>query len=89
MRDICNYYKRYRKYGWNRILIEIGVRPGSDYYRPFYDRLDFHSQCWHKHYCSYCDHHGKHHHPKKYKKHKHHKWDDDDDDDDDWDDDDD
>lgn len=35
MRDICNYYKRYRK--WNRVLIEIGIRPGSHYYNPFYD----------------------------------------------------
>lgn len=33
MRDICHYYKRYRK--WNRVLIEIGIRPGSDYYNPF------------------------------------------------------
>ena len=84
MRDICHYYKRYRK--WNRVLIEIGIRPGSDYYNPFYDRIDFHSRYWHKHYCSYCDHHDRYHHPKKYKRHK---WDDDDDDDDDWDDDDD
>ena len=89
MRDICHYYKRYRK--WNRVLIEIGIRPGSDYYNPFYDRIDFHSRYWHKHYCSYCDHHDRYHHPKKYKKYKRHKWDDDDDDDDDddWDDDDD
>ena len=44
MRDICHYYKRYRK--WNRVLIEIGIRPGSDYYNPFYDRIDFHSRYW-------------------------------------------
>ena len=95
IRDICHYYKRYRK--WNRVLIEIGIRPGSDYYNPFYDRVDFNSRYWHKHYCSYCDHHDRYHH-KKYKKYKRHKWDDwdddeddddDDDDDDDWDDDDD
>ena len=76
--------------GWDRVLIEIGIRPGSVYYNPFYDRVNYHSNCWHEHYCSYCDHHRKHHHKhyKKHKKHKHNKhyrWDDDDDDD--WDDD--
>ena len=92
MRDVCDYYKRYHRHGWDRVLIEIGIRPGSVYYNPFYDRVNYHSNCWHEHYCSYCDHHRKHHHKhyKKHKKHKHNKhyrWDDDDDDD--WDDDDD
>lgn len=27
MRDICHYYKRYRK--WNRVLIEIGIKTGK------------------------------------------------------------
>ena len=90
MRDVCDYYKRYHRHGWDRVLIEIGIRPGSVYYNPFYDRVNYHSNCWHEHYCSYCDHHRKHHHKhyKKHKKHKHNKhyrWDDDDDDD--WDDD--
>lgn len=90
MRDVCDYYKRYHRHGWDRVLIEIGIRPGSVYYNPFYDRVNYHSNCWHEHYCSYCDHHRKHHHEhyKKHKKHKHNKhyrWDDDDDDD--WDDD--
>ena len=102
MRDVCDYYKRYHRHGWDRVLIEIGIRPGSVYYNPFYDRVNYHSNCWHEHYCSYCDHHRKHHHKhyKKHKKHKHNKhyrWDDDDDDDwddedwdnDDWDDEDD
>ena len=88
MRDVCDYYKRYHRHGWDRVLIEIGIRPGSVYYNPFYDRVNYHSNCWHEHYCSYCDHHRKHHHKhyKKHKKHKHNKhyrWDDDDD----WDDD--
>lgn len=86
MRDVCDYYKRYHRHGWDRVLIEIGIRPGSVYYNPFYDRVNYHSNCWHEHYCSYCDHHRKHHHKhyKKHKKHKHNKhyrWDDDDDDD--------
>lgn len=90
MRDVCDYYKRYHRHGWDRVLIEIGIRPGSVYYNPFYDRVNYHSNCWHEHYCSYCDHHRKHHHKhyKKHKKHKynkHYRWDDDDDDD--WDDD--
>ena len=90
MGDVCDYYKRYHRHGWDRVLIEIGIRPGSVYYNPFYDRVNYHSNCWHEHYCSYCDHHRKHHHKhyKKHKKHKHNKhyrWDDDDDDD--WDDD--
>ena len=71
MRDVCDYYKRYHRYGWNRILVEIGIKPGSTYYNPFYDRIHYHSNCWHEHYCSYCDHHNKHHH-KHYKKHKRH-----------------
>lgn len=25
MRDVCDYYKRYHRYGWNRILVEIGI----------------------------------------------------------------
>lgn len=28
MRDVCDYYKRYHRYGWNRILVEIGIKPG-------------------------------------------------------------
>lgn len=66
MRDVCDYYKRYHRHGWDRVLIEIGIRPGSVYYNPFYDRVNYHSNCWHEHYCSYCDHHRKHHH-KHYK----------------------
>lgn len=88
MREVCDYYKRYHRNGWNRILVEIGIKPGSMYYDPFYDRIRYHSECWREHYCSYCDHHDKHHrkHYKKHKRHKHHKWHDDDDDwDDDWD----
>ena len=85
MREVCDYYKRYHRNGWNRILVEIGIKPGSMYYDPFYDRIRYHSECWREHYCSYCDHHDKHHrkHYKKHKRHKHHKWHDDDDD---WDD---
>lgn len=52
MRDVCNYYKCYRRHGWNRVLIEIGIRPGSIYYSPFDDRINYHSNCWHEHYCS-------------------------------------
>ena len=91
MRDVCNYYKRYRKHGWTRVLIKIGIRPGSIYYSPFDDRINYHSNCWHEHYCSYYDYHDRHHHHhykkhKKYKHHRHHKWYDDDWDDDDGDD---
>lgn len=90
MRDVCDYYKRYHRYGWNRILVEIGIKPGSMYYNPFYNRVHHHSDCWHEYYNSYCERHDKFHHKKhKYKKpKKHHKrhcrhYDDDDDDDDD------
>ena len=89
MRDVCDYYKRYHRYGWNRILVEIGIKPGSMYYNPFYNRVHHHSDCWHEYYNSYCERHDKFHHKKhKYKKpKKHHKrhcrhYDDDDDDDD-------
>lgn len=57
MREVCDYYKRYHRNGWNRILVEIGIKPGSMYYDPFYDRIRYHSECWREHYCSYCDHH--------------------------------
>ena len=90
MHDVCDYYNRYQRYGWNRILVEIGINPGSVYYTPFYDRVHHHSDCWHEYYNSYCERHDKFHHKKhKYKKpKKHHKrhcrhYDDDDDDDDD------
>lgn len=39
MREVCDYYKRYHRNGWNRILVEIGIKPGSMYYDPFYDRI--------------------------------------------------
>ena len=29
MREVCDYYKRYHRNGWNRILVEIGIKPGS------------------------------------------------------------
>ena len=86
MRDVCDYYNRYQRYGWNRILVEIGINPGSVYYTPFYDRVHHHSDCWYEYYNSYCERHDKFHHKKhKYKKPKrHHKkhyryYDDDDD----------
>ena len=50
MRDVCDYYKRYHRYGWNRILVEIGIKPGSMYYNPFYNRVHHHSDCWHEYY---------------------------------------
>ena len=28
MRDVCDYYKSYPRHGWDRVLIEIGIRPG-------------------------------------------------------------
>lgn len=92
MRDVCDYYKRYHRQGWDRILVEIGIRPGEVHYAPFYDRIHHHSDCWHNYYDSYCKRHSKHYKKykkAKYKKHKHYKrhyrdrYDDDDDDDDD------
>ena len=74
MHDVCGYYKRYHRHGWNRILVEIGIRPGSIYYNPFYDRVRYHGDYWHNHYCDYCDHHPRYHRPHKYhKKHKHYR----------------
>lgn len=29
MRDICDYYRRYKSEGWGRILIELGIGPES------------------------------------------------------------
>lgn len=28
MRDVCDYYKRYHRHGWDRVLIEIGNKAG-------------------------------------------------------------
>ncbi|WP_085535080.1 hypothetical protein [Massilibacteroides vaginae] len=72
MRDVCNYYDRYRRYGWDRVVLEIGIKPGSRYYKPFYDRIHHHHDVWDQHYYNYCERHGKHH-PKNHKykaKHK-------------------
>lgn len=73
MNDVCDYYKRYHKHGWNRILVEIGIKPGSSCYDPFYERVHHHYDYWDKHYDSYCDRHGKAHHKhhKKYDNGKH------------------
>ena len=35
MREVCDYYKRYHRNGWNRILVEIGIKLGSMYYVHF------------------------------------------------------
>ena len=43
MRDICDYYRRYKSEGWGRILIELGIGPESSYCAPFYDRVHCHS----------------------------------------------
>lgn len=70
MRDICDYYRRYKSEGWGRILIELGIGPESSYCAPFYDRVHCHSDYWHEHYDSYCKRHGKYHpHKHGYKKH--------------------
>ena len=42
MSNVCDYYKRYHKQGWNRILLEIGIKPGSTCYDPFYERVHHH-----------------------------------------------
>lgn len=88
MRDVCDHYKRYKREGWGRILIELGIGSESSYRALFYDRVHCHSDYWHEHYDSYCKRHGKYHphrhgykkHP-KYGKRKYGKYHDDDDDD--------
>lgn len=70
MSSVCDYYKRYHKQGWNRILLEIGIMPGSSCYDPFYERVHHHHDLWDRHYNSYCDRHGKVH--SKNHRHKHH-----------------
>lgn len=45
-----NYTRSYHRNGWNRILVEIGIKSGSIYYAPFYDGIRYHSECWHEHY---------------------------------------
>lgn len=86
VRDVCNYYKRYGRYGWNRVLIEIGIRPGSHGYRNFCDRLHHQEGVWIELYNDY-ERHPRYHKHHRYHRHKYYR--DDDDDDDDWDDDDD
>lgn len=68
MNSVCDYYRRYHKQGWNRILLEIGIKPGSSCYDPFYERIHHHHDLWDKHYNSYCDRHGKAH-SKDHEKH--------------------
>lgn len=59
VRDVCDYYGRYNRYGWNRILVEIGMGPSSRHHKHFYDRIHYHSNCWHDYYESHCGHHVK------------------------------
>ena len=91
--DVCRFYKKHRHHGWNRVLIEIGIRPGSHYYKPFYDRIHYHGGCWMRYYDAYYHRHHRHphYHKHKYYKHRNHHryYRNDDDDDDDYDDDDD
>ena len=92
MRDVCRYYDKYHRHGWERVLKELGIRHGASCCDPFYERLHHHCVDWDDYYEDYCERHGKFHpkhpkhkkHYKKYKKHhkKHFRYDDDDDDDD-------
>lgn len=84
-KDVCSYYKRYGNRGWNHVLVELGIRPGSRYHVNFYDRIDYHGDCWHDCYDSYYRdrRHHKYYKDRHYKYHKRHRYYDDDDDDDD------
>lgn len=53
VRDVCRYYERYKHRGWDYILVELGIRPNRNSYRPFMDRVNYHSNCWHEYYCKY------------------------------------
>lgn len=64
--DICRYYERHRHRGWNHILLEMGIRPNREIYRPFMDRVSYHSDCWHEYYCR---HHGAR--PMPHRRHEH------------------
>ncbi len=69
MGEVCKYYKRYHKHGWNRVLLELGIRPGAACYDGFYERLHHHHDAWDKHYKNYCDRHGKKHGKRHGRKH--------------------
>lgn len=58
---VLAYYKRYRPYGWDRIIAEIGIYPGSPYYNPFNDRIIVYNNYWCEHYNNYYAHR---HHPR-------------------------
>lgn len=53
---VLPYYKRYKPYGWDRIIAEIGIYPGSPYYNPFNDRVVVYNNYWCDHYNNYYAH---------------------------------
>ena len=62
VKDVWRYYNNYHKYGWNRVLVEIGIKPDTPFYNRFYERIHHHHDLWDRHYKKYCHKHGKHHH---------------------------
>lgn len=72
MRDVCDCYNRHHRHGWDRILLEMGIRPGSSHYNSFCDRVHSNHNYWNEHYDSYCKHHGHHHNNHHHDKHHHH-----------------
>lgn len=58
---VLAYYRRYRPYGWDRVIAEIGIYPGSPYYNPFNDRIIVYNNYWCEHYNNYYAHR---HHPR-------------------------
>ena len=85
LEDVCEHYRKAGRRGWKRVMVDLGIEPGSRWYSPFYDRIHVHDRYWIDCYDRYKR------HPKRYhKSHRRHKWhdrdrdyDDDDDDDDD------
>ena len=77
MRDVCDYYRHYHRQGWERILAESGIRPGSIHYDRFRDRIDCLRDRWGECYRS-CRYHrdGDYRHGRRYREYgcpRHHR----------------
>lgn len=69
-KDICHYYEHNKKHGWGRILKEAGIAPNSNYYKKFYNRIDFQDRYWKNSHDVYKKKHSKHNKHKQGKGHK-------------------
>ena len=50
MGDVWEYQKGYDGQGWKGMVVEIGIKGGSMYYKGLYKRVDEESEWWDEQY---------------------------------------